>query len=89
MGLPEVSEVNLEPGMRVVVRDIGPWPYPQGAPRRFPGHYGKVAEIGHPICDAYIRVDLTGHIDGGPVDPDVVHGTNGGWFYDSELEVVD
>lgn len=66
------------PGMRVVVKD-GPWPQP-----RVGGHYGKVVEVGHPICQAYVRVELTGHVDGNPPDALPLE-----WFYDSELAVVD
>lgn len=65
------------PGMRVIVRD-GPWPLPRAA-----GHYGKVVEVGHPICNAYVRVEITGHIDGDLPDLPLE------WFYDSELTVAD
>lgn len=71
------SAAQFTPGMRVVVAD-GPWPVP-----RVGGHYGKVVEVGHPICKAYVRVQITGHVDGNP--PDVMPE----WFYDIELGVVD
>lgn len=71
------DKVAFKPGMRVVVQD-GPWPAP-----RVGGHYGHVVEVGHPICDAYVRVQITGHVDGGA--PDLIPE----WFYDCELEVVD
>lgn len=65
------------PGMRVVVKD-GPWPIPRVA-----GHFGKVIEVGHPNCDTGVRVQITGHIDGG------IHDWMPEWFYDQELEIVD
>lgn len=68
---------KFKPGMRVVVAD-GPWSVP-----RVGGHYGKVIEVGHPICAAYVRVQITGHIDGNPPHIPVE------WFYPQELELVD
>ena len=69
--------VEFTPGMRVIVKD-GPWPVP-----RVGGHYGKVIEVGHRNCQDYVRVTITGHLDGNPPDP------LPSWFYPSELDVAD
>jgi hypothetical protein len=71
-------------GMRVVVRD-GPWPVPRVA-----GHYGKIDRIVEPLSgDPLYRVNITGHADGGAVDPMVANDPAMQIFYSEELDVID
>lgn len=74
----------IVPGMRVVLTE-GPWT----TKHRIAGHYGKVTHVNQPKDDddAFIRVDITGHIDGQP--PIDFVSADMEWFYPEELTVVD
>lgn len=72
-------ERALAVGMRVVVRD-GPWPTP-----RIAGHYGKVSGV---AGEGY-GVDITGHVDGGAIEPIMLNDPLMQSFWADELEVVD
>lgn len=75
------TRTNFVVGMRVVIKASDLWDEPRVA-----GHYGKIVEIIESVLE-FIKVDITGHIDGRPPQMELFDDMK--YFFAEELEVVD